>query len=189
MKINPVRNLAKVLSELKGDEYIGSVIGGIVLRECGEGPLGLEILRKTAGFCKVSCRCCMKEKYYEMEVTILLKGRPKKERAETSLRAEPEKTQDEPEPKINKDFSLSFTDDEVHEFVSDVGDTNDIHQGEKPIVPGMEILEYLCLNNSWEKINLRFRHPVRAGETIFFSNDKKSAYANGREIFTVSYGG
>ncbi len=188
---NAVRVLAKILSELQGDEYIGSVIGGIVFRSCGEGPLGMTILRKTAGFCKVSCRGCISENYYEMEVTILLKGRRQPEKSETISAAEDEaiKTDGSLEISMNQDTPICFSDDEVHEFVSDVGDTNYIHQGPNPIVPGMEILEFLYLNKPSEKINLRFRHPVRAGEKIFFNNEKTSAYAGGREIFTVSYGG
>ncbi len=189
---NAVRVLAKILSELQGDEYIGSVIGGIVFRSCGEGPLGMTILRKTAGFCKVSCRGCISENYYEMEVTILLKGRRQPEKETGALAVANDtgiKNEKDFGTSLNKDSVMSFSDDEVHEFVSDVGDTNYIHQGPNPIVPGMEILEFLYRNNPSEKINLRFRYPVRAGEKIFFNNEKTSAYAGGREIFTVSYGG
>lgn len=67
-------------------------------------------------------------------------------------------------------LSLCFSTESVHAFVQSVGDTNVLHAGPKPLVPGLAILEAALQGIApVRRAELRFRGASFAGETIELS--------------------
>lgn len=68
-----------------------------------------------------------------------------------------------------KIFWLTFTAEEVKNFVEEVGDKNKIHQTENPVVPGLLILEKILSVEPFREekfLQLRFKNFVVAGEKL-----------------------
>lgn len=107
---------------------------------------------------------------------------------------------------------MIFYKSEILSFVSDTGDSNPIHQGEHPVVPGLLILEKLILEKPiLEKLNLqtdighigifdlihsfgiRFRTPLYADESVRLVPHKASGRmdgykcSDGVELFSCKY--
>lgn len=107
---------------------------------------------------------------------------------------------------------MIFSKSEILSFVSDTGDSNPIHQGEHPVVPGLLILEKLILEKPiLEKLNLqtdighigifdlihsfgiRFRTPLYADEPVRLVPHKASGRmdgykcSDGVELFSCKY--
>lgn len=107
---------------------------------------------------------------------------------------------------------MIFYKSEILSFVSDTGDSNPIHQGEHPVVPGLLILEKLILEKPiLEKLNLqtdighigifdlihsfiiRFRTPLYADEPVRLVQHKASGRmdgykcSDGIELFSCKY--
>ena len=62
-----------------------------------------------------------------------------------------------------------FSAEEVHAFVEDVGDTNPLHAGDAPLVPGLEILEASLSREEIcraARVELRFHGASFAGEMV-----------------------
>ena len=107
---------------------------------------------------------------------------------------------------------MIFSKSEILSFVSDTGDSNPIHQGEHPVVPGLLIMEKLILEKTiMEKLNLqtdighigifdlmhsfiiRFRTPLYADEPVRLVPHKASGRmdgyrgSDGVELFSCKY--
>ena len=112
---------------------------------------------------------------------------------------------------------MIFYKSEILSFVSDTGDSNPIHQGEHPVVPGLLIMEKMILEKLiMEKLNLqklnlqtdighigifdlmhsfiiRFRTPLYADEPVRLVPDKASGRmdgyrgSDGIELFSCKY--
>ena len=107
---------------------------------------------------------------------------------------------------------MIFYKSEIFSFVSDTGDSNPIHQGEHPVVPGLLIMEKLILEKTiMEKLNLqtdighigifdlmhsfiiRFRTPLYADEPVRLVPHKASGRmdgyrgSDGVELFSCKY--
>jgi hypothetical protein len=75
-------------------------------------------------------------------------------------------------------------------YLDAVDDTNSIHRGENPVVPGLCMIEHLwrALNKplplNWD---VKFKMPAFAGEQIDIYKNGASldGYCGGRELFTV----
>ena len=66
-------------------------------------------------------------------------------------------------------LSFCFSAEEVHAFVEDVGDTNPLHAGDAPLVPGLEILEAALSREEIcraARVELRFHGASFAGEMV-----------------------
>ena len=61
----------------------------------------------------------------------------------------------------------SFSAEEVREYSRSLGDHNSIHQTERPIVSGFQILEAVLRAYPAESAEMSFHYPVRSGETIY----------------------
>ncbi len=59
-----------------------------------------------------------------------------------------------------------FTASEIFSFVQAVGDKNKIHQLNPPIVPGLLILETISAKFSSQRIKMRFKNFITAGEPL-----------------------
>lgn len=87
---------------------------------------------------------------------------------------------------------IIFSKSEILSFVSDTGDSNPIHQGEHPVVPGLLILEKLILDFMHSFV-IRFRTPLYADEPVRLVPDKASGRldgyrgSDGVELFSCKY--
>ena len=72
---------------------------------------------------------------------------------------------------------ISFTKDEIIQFVEDVNDRNRIHREVPYIVPGLLILEYLWMHmiNSNTKVgmSIRFLSPMLANDCVFIERQRE----------------
>ena len=107
---------------------------------------------------------------------------------------------------------MIFYKSEIFSFVSDTGDSNQIHQGEHPVVPGLLILEKLILNkliperlilqtdirqvgifDIIRSFVIRFRTPLYADEPVRLVSHKVSGRmdgyrdSDGVELFSCKY--
>lgn len=87
---------------------------------------------------------------------------------------------------------MIFSKSEILSFVSDTGDSNPIHQGEHPVVPGLLIMEKLILDLMHSFI-IRFRTPLYADEPVRLVPHKASGRmdgykcSDGIELFSCKY--
>ena len=87
---------------------------------------------------------------------------------------------------------MIFYKSEIFSFVSDTGDSNPIHQGEHPVVPGLLILEKLILDFMHSFV-IRFRTPLYADEPVRLVSHKVSGRmdgyrdSDGVELFRCKY--
>ncbi len=68
-----------------------------------------------------------------------------------------------------------FTASEIFEFVEEIGDKNEIHRLNPPIVPALLILETLLADEKFSSVNalkLKFKNFVTAGEPLSLVGDK-----------------
>ena len=88
--------------------------------------------------------------------------------------------------------NMIFSKSEILSFVSDTGDSNPIHQGEHPVVPGLLILEKLILDFMHSFV-IRFRTPLYADEPVRLVSHKVSGRmdgyrdSDGVELFCCKY--
>ena len=74
---------------------------------------------------------------------------------------------------------MMFTADEVRSFVHDVDDTNLLHKGAQPLVPGLLIMERLLKHPSLKgcsRMSMKFTTPVFVGQKlqITFAGDNRA---------------
>lgn len=93
-------------------------------------------------------------------------------------------------PQGEKQLSFVIDKPEINAYLDAVDDTNSIHRGENPVVPGLCMIEHLwrALNKplplNWD---VKFKMPAFAGEQIDIYKNGASldGYCGGRELFTV----
>ena len=81
-------------------------------------------------------------------------------------------------PKVDDSLkSITFTKDEIIQFVEDVNDRNRIHREVPYIVPGLLILEYLWMHmiNSNTKVgmSIRFLSPMLANDCVSIESQRE----------------
>ena len=81
-------------------------------------------------------------------------------------------------PKVDDSLKrISFTKDEIIQFVEDVNDRNRIHREDPYIVPGLLILEYLWTHmiNSNAKVgmSIRFLSPMFANDCVSIESQRE----------------
>lgn len=93
--------------------------------------------------------------------------------------------------KNNNEYNIklrqSFTREDVLDFVESVGDTNPIHQGNQPIVPGLLLMEYIKNNLpiSLTKLELSFRNAIFVNEVFKFEIDGNNVKLWGKRDFVT----
>ena len=159
------RDLARMTASLKGARYEGALIGRAVWqRRRGRAGDGLHILRDHHGLLEVVAT----DDSGELRLTMLLgrrapQGNDPARRAGRPLQILAEGVPDEIQ------LSFCFSAEEVHAFVEDVGDTNPLHAGDAPLVPGLEILEAALSREEIcraARVELRFHGASCAGEMV-----------------------
>lgn len=176
--------LARILSQLKGSRYDGSVIArvhlitGRSLTEEGVSVTGLEIKKEHEKSLQVVCHLVNQGNSCSMEVMLFLHHEPSKA-AEPQVVAQLELQQP-----VWRCFSLAS----IEAFVIAVGDTNPIHTGSKAVVPGLLLLREIQRQKPVSDINLRFFQAARAGEELFWVQDslhKVTIYSRNKKIAQV----
>ena len=170
-----LREVSRILAQLKGERFMGGLIAKAVWRRGGEmkEPEGLTVLRDR----KDTVIACGRVGEISLTLTMLL-GRfdPKDLKKEIeAARAEAAK---EEAPTSGKPWH-TFTPGEVAEFVQAVNDVNTIHQGEKPVVPGLLILERLLQTPGYEdasSLTLKFIRPAFSGEALTIAAEDKGKF-------------
>lgn len=82
-----------------------------------------------------------------------------------------------------------FSREEIRQYIAQSGDLNPIHQGERPIVPGLCIAWYVqrtlaCPSIHWK---ISFHRPVYAGDILTMMQDKKriTGYVYNKRVCTI----
>lgn len=94
-------------------------------------------------------------------------------------------------PQGEKLLSFAINKEEINAYLDAVDDTNSIHRGDNPVVPGLCMIEHLwrALNKplplNWD---VKFKMPAFADETIdiYKNGTKLEGYCGGRALFTVA---
>lgn len=159
------RDLARMTASLKGPRYEGALIAKAVWEREHDAGAGMRILRDYHGLLEVMAF----DDSGRLTVTMLL-GRPAPSQPSGRLvRSRSLKLLVDGAP-TPAHLSLCFSTESVHAFVQSVGDTNVLHAGPKPLVPGLAILEAALQGIApVRRAELRFRGASFAGETIELS--------------------
>ena len=67
----------------------------------------------------------------------------------------------------------TFSADEVRNYSASVGDHNEIHQTENPIVSGFQIAEEMAALEGEKDFRIRFHYPIRSGEAVSLLKEGK----------------
>ena len=161
-----LREVSKILARLKGERFMGGLIAKAVWRQGGvmKEEEGLTVLRDR----RDTVVACGRIGDTSLTLTMLL-GRFEAARAEASK---------EPPGPEGKPWH-TFTPAEVAEFVGAVNDVNTIHQGERPVVPGLLILERLLQTPGYEgaaNLTLKFIRPAFSGEALTIAKAEKGKF-------------
>ena len=156
-----MRDLARNLSKLKGDRYLGALIIEAVWRRESHG----EPREMPRLLCR-SRRFLTAETWSRSEslaVTMLLGCGSK-----AVCRAVP------PHGHLPdaEDIWRIFSTEEISEFIKQTGDTNPLHQGARPVVPGLLILESLLTEEGFlgcSIVRVKFRQAAFAGDPLRLS--------------------
>ncbi|MCR5439312.1 MAG: hypothetical protein K6F01_07790 [Selenomonas sp.] len=159
MEQNHFRELARLLSRLQGKRFAGAVIMRADWQVTDSEPAaasGLQVLKDRHG---LLVACCVTGNEV-LKVTMLLGYRQEISRDESSLTSQGNGQAD------RSTWSVSPLD--VKRFTADVGDTNWIHQGNQPVIPGLLLMEKLLAKRSAEmrQLSLRFHHAMFAGTVL-----------------------
>ena len=170
-----LREVSRILARLKGERFMGGLIAKAVWRRGGamKEAEGLTVLRDR----KETVIACGRKGDTSLTLTMLL-GRfdPKDlEKEIEAARAEAAKET----PETGGKPWHTFTPDEVSEFVRAVNDVNTIHQGERPVVPGLLILEQLLRTPGYADAahrTLKFIRPAFSGEALTIAAGEKGKF-------------
>lgn len=150
---NKLRQLARILSNLQGGRWEGAVIVRAEWsagRESAENTPALTVLKDRHALVTVCCRA----EDEQLLVTMMLCGRePAKPLAKDS------------EVCAETAGNVRFSAAAIQEFTKSVGDTNRIHQGKCPVIPGLMLMESLLMNcpSNVKNLTMRFMQPAYAG--------------------------
>ena len=149
LAMNMIRDLAKKLTAF--DDFVGSVVAELEFRR-GNFTAGADVVKIHSAMAIIKA-CTSQE---ELLVKLI---RPRSE-ISPALGCRIQSSE-----KIWRVFTAS----EVFEFVEDVGDKNQIHRLNPPIVPGLLLLETIleCENfSACRYVKLKFKNFITAGEPL-----------------------
>lgn len=162
------RDLARMTAQLKGPRYEGALIGRAIWeRQLGDRQGGLCVRRDEHRLVEVTAADasgCL------TLVMLLGHAAPVPESPSSSEAANVHRLRllvtGVAEPAV---IFLRFSAAEIHDFVRSVGDTNPLHEGPHPVVPGLAILEAALAHPVLAhavRAELRFRGASFAGEAL-----------------------
>ncbi len=170
-----LREVSRILAQLKGERFMGGLIAKAVWRRGGEmkEPEGLTVLRDR----KDTVIACGRIGDTSLTLTMLL-GRFNPKDLEKEIAAARAEAAKEEAPAGGKPWH-TFTPAEVAEFVQAVNDVNTIHQGEHPVVPGLLILEQLLKTPGYDgaaNLTMKFVRPAFSGEELSIAEGEKGKF-------------
>ena len=162
------RDLARCTARLKGKRYDGAVIAAAEWQRAGSGkPLESnvlpEILLDRHGLMKVRAMDASGQLTLKMLLGREAPAPRSDEDGTLRLAADVQG--------IQKDgiVHLTFAAEDVAAFTRDVGDTNPLHEGARPLVPGLLIVEQLLEDPillNCQRLRMKFITPVFAGQEV-----------------------
>ncbi|WP_294158943.1 hypothetical protein [uncultured Selenomonas sp.] len=159
------RDLARCTARLKGARYDGAVIAAATWSRQGNGAaLEADTMPTILLDCHRMIRVQATDTSGTLTLTMLL-GRkaPSVREADhgvLQLTAEADGVE-------QGDVRLMFTADEVRSFVHDVDDTNPLHEGTRPLVPGLLMMETLLKRlDDCKKLSMKFTTPTFVGQEV-----------------------
>ena len=170
-----LREVSKILAQLKGERFMGGLIAKAVWRQGGEmkEAEGLTVLRDR----RDTVVACGRIGDVSLTLTMLLGRFDPKDIEKEIENARSEAAKEAPGP-AGRPWH-AFTPAEVAEFVEAVNDVNTIHRGEKPVVPGLLILEQLLRTPEFEgakNLTLKFIRPAFSGEDLTIATEDKGKF-------------
>ncbi len=170
-----LREVSRILAQLKGERFMGGLIAKAVWRQGGEmkEAEGLTVLRDR----KDTVIACGRIGDTSLTLTMLL-GRFDPKDIEKEIEAARAEAANET-PEAGGRPWHTFAPAEVAEFVRAVNDVNTIHQGERPVVPGLLILERLLQTPGYEgaaHLTLKFIRPAFSGEALTIAEAEKGKF-------------
>ena len=92
------------------------------------------------------------------------------------------------DPVLTAGEPINVTAEAIGEFVTAVGDNNKIHQNDRPIIPGLMLMEYLLDRrpDDAKALSMRFKYPAVAGK-IMIDGSKNKIIQNGRRTTTYRW--
>ena len=82
--------------------------------------------------------------------------------------------------------SLVISNKDVKDYLLRSGDTNPIHTGENPVIPGLLILEKILPHENID-VQARFHVPVYAGDTLYISkNEQNMTVLNNERVICLT---
>ena len=165
-----LREVSRILAQLKGERFMGGLIAKAVWRQGGEmkEEEGLTVLRDR----RDTVVACGRIGDTSLTLTMLL-GRFEPKDIEKEIEAARAEAAKEPPGPTGRPWH-TFTPAEVAEFVGAVNDVNTIHQGACPVVPGLLILEQVLRTPAYEgakNLTLKFIRPAFSGENLTISEE------------------
>ncbi len=163
--------LARKLSTLRGERYAGAVIAKVEWRRDDDRKAAsesLRIVKDRHGLVTAEA----KDGTATLLATLLLHGAIR-----NPSFADPLEKQNKPREYSSSDIWHAFSKAEIMAFVKAAEDTNELHRGDHPIVPGLLILKHLLAEESFcncTRLRLKFHHVAFAGEPLRLTQSKDS---------------
>ena len=195
-----ILQLARLLSSLPGEEWDGSTIARVswerrIFMEGDEKAAKLLPGRHAHAYLRqAECVLPCGGMTEILRVMMFLKGHLNKDRVDCSRDGDayaPERLCAQGMWKISplsreiwhwKEKGAKFSLEEILDFVQAAGDSNSIHKGRMPVVPGLLLLLRLLAAFPAERAELRFRHAIFAGEQVVL---RCPSISGSRAIFDI----
>ncbi|MBQ9377231.1 MAG: hypothetical protein IJU05_05485 [Schwartzia sp.] len=171
-----LRELSRILAQLKGERFTGGLIAKAVWRRGDEGPEGLNVLRDR----KTTVVACARIGDTTLTTTMLLGRLASPDASPTDVAADlAKKSAEDVGAEGGARPWHTFTAEEIAAFVHDVNDVNVIHEGARPVVPGLILLEELLDTLGYgdvSELSMRFMVPAFAGEPLTLAEDGSGGF-------------
>ncbi len=170
-----LRETSKILAQLKGERFMGGLIAKAVWQRGGNLPEeeGLTVLRDR----RDTVVACGRVGDASLTLTMLL-GRFDPQDLEKEIAAARAEAAKENIANAGSPWHV-FSPEEIGAFVQAVGDVNTIHQGDRPVVPGLLILEQVLKTTGYADVSsltLKFIRPAFSGETLSISEEARNRF-------------
>lgn len=164
---------ARQSARLKGERYEGAIIIEATWRKVRD--IALQKREKDIAMPKIlldkhnllKIRACDGED--ELIVTMLLGRKAPQVHADVAKKKELTAfvQRDAFGAETEKSLQLSFSAQQVQKFVTQVNDTNSLHTGDKPLVPGLLLLQSVVEHlPEAQSVKMRFSVPIFADEQV-----------------------
>lgn len=177
-----IRSLAKILTRLQEERLQGAVIIWADWSNTVDQSANIPSLEILVDRHEIMTARCV-DGAEDIVVTMLLGHEDciKKSNFALSLSGQDD-------PVLTAGEPINVTAEAIGEFVTAVGDNNKIHQNDRPIIPGLMLMEYLLDRrpDDAKALSMRFKYPAVAGQ-IMIDGSKNKIIQNGRRTTTYRW--